>query len=389
MNNEIKLFIAGDYHGGYQLNNKLIEAIDSFKNPVEVLGDVRLLIQQSDFSIVNLEYPVTFHSKQIVKYGPAAKSNPKCLKALSDFMGVTLATNHSADFGNMGIEDTLRYCKNEGLHTVGVGLNAEEASQPLRIHIKDKTISILNFAETQFNAADNFRGGANPLDVIDNIKSIRSEREQSDFVLVIIHGGPDLCPYPSPDLIKKTRFYAEEGASAIFLHHSRVVSPFEVYKNVPIFYGLGNFIHFTKKPDLREQMGLTVSLVLSDEGVDFEIIPVEFDMLAGRLNILRGDRKKVLLEELEEMNMALSNLDVLKKLWGNHIRINSEVRYLVLLTGLPNYIFKIFRKLNALPLLEKILLIRKYRFLPILNIIRNESHNENVKYLLDEIFKED
>lgn len=44
MNTEIKLFIAGDYHGGYQLNNKLIEAIDSFKNPVEVLGDVRLLI---------------------------------------------------------------------------------------------------------------------------------------------------------------------------------------------------------------------------------------------------------------------------------------------------------------------------------------------------------
>jgi poly-gamma-glutamate synthesis protein (capsule biosynthesis protein) len=348
---------------------------------------VRSIVQQSDFSIINLEYPVTFHSKKIVKYGPAAKSNPKCLKALSDFDAVTLGTNHSADFGNKGIEDTLRYCKDEGLQTVGVGMNAIDALQPLRINIREKRISILNFAETQFNTADSLRGGANPFDIISNVKSIREEREESDFVLVMIHGGPDLCQYPSPDLVKRARFYAEEGASAIILHHSRVVSPFEVYKNVPIFYGLGNFIHFTKEPDLKEQIGLTIQLELKDSGIDFTLFPVQLDMATCKLSLITGNKKQALLSEIEDLNLRLLNLDELKVYWGNHIRQHSELRYLVLLSGIPNTVFKVFRKLNALTFLKKILLVRKNRFLPILNFLQNESHNESAKYILNEIFK--
>lgn len=385
----IKIFIAGDYHGGYQSNNMLIEAMDSFDHPSDMLGEVSDLISDADYSIVNLEYPITTYSQSIAKYGPAAKSNPRCLEVIMGFNAVTLATNHAADFGDQGIIDTLKYCEKVGLAKVGLGLDPNSAAEPLRIGLKGKKISILNFAETQFNAVSDSNGGANPLDVIDNVKAIHSEKNQSDFVIVLIHGGPDLCPYPSPDLVRKMRFYAEEGASAILLHHSRVISPFEVYKNVPIFYGLGNFIHFTKKPDIKEQIGLTVQLHLDKNKVGFSLFPVKLDMTAGKLCLLSGDEKEEITLELNKLNKILEDPDELKTFWAQHIRDNSELRYLVLISGLPNIVFKAFRKMNALPLLKKILLLRKSRFLPVLNIIRNESHNESIKYLLNETFKKD
>jgi len=52
-------------------------------------------------------------------------------------------------------------------------------------------------------------------------------------------------------MVKQYRFYAENGADAIVGHHTHCIGGYEIYKDVPIIYSLGNFL-FTL-PSKREE----------------------------------------------------------------------------------------------------------------------------------------
>ena len=130
----------------------------------------------------------------------------------------------------------------QAFSTVGAGDNLQQASKPLYIKIKNKTIAILNFAEQEFSVAGKNTAGANPLNIIDNYHSIQDAKQQADILLVIVHGGHEGYPLPSPRMVQTYRFFAEIGASVVVGHHTHCASGFEVYHGVPIFYSLGNFI---------------------------------------------------------------------------------------------------------------------------------------------------
>src|ERR1019366_5476626 len=70
---------------------------------------------------------------------------------------------------------------------------------------------------------------------------ILEARKVGDRVLVVLHGGNEYFPLPRPGLRKELRFLAENGADAIVMHHSHVPAAYEIWKKIPIFYGLGNF----------------------------------------------------------------------------------------------------------------------------------------------------
>ena len=106
-------------------------------------------------------------------------------------------------------------------------------------------IFIFNFCENEWSIAESDNPGANPMDIIDNANQIKYARELADYVIVIVHGGHEYYNLPSPRMQKQYRFYADQGADIVVGHHTHCISGNEVYKGVPIYYSLGNFI-FTK-----------------------------------------------------------------------------------------------------------------------------------------------
>ncbi|MFW5804750.1 MAG: CapA family protein, partial [bacterium] len=117
--------------------------------------ELKEVLRDKDYSIVNLETPLTNGNQPIEKLGNNFKRNPQTIKHIKDgfFDAVTLSNNHIRDYDDEGVLDTLKTCNDQNIQTVGAGKNINDAAKPLRLNIKGKKISILNYSEKEFNIA--------------------------------------------------------------------------------------------------------------------------------------------------------------------------------------------------------------------------------------------
>lgn len=143
------------------------------------------VLQDKDFSIVNLETPLTLGKNKIEKTGNNFKRSPSAIRHVTEgyFDAVALSNNHIRDYGDEGVNDTLNTCAQNGILTVGAGRNAEEAAKPLRLNLKGNKFCILNYSEREFNTATETRAGANSFDLIDVFYQIKSEKEKTIMLL--------------------------------------------------------------------------------------------------------------------------------------------------------------------------------------------------------------
>lgn len=235
----MKILIAGDFCPQYRVA-KLFE----IKEYSSVLGEIRPIVEDADYSIVNLECPVVKGSeKPIVKCGPNLYCSKNGMEAVkwAGFGCVTLANNHFYDYGEEGIKNTMLACRDFSIDIVGGGPNIEKASAILYKRIGNKTLAIINCCEHEFSIATETKGGSNPLNPIQQYYAITEARKLADNVLVVVHGGHEMFQLPSLRMQETYRFFIDCGADAVVNHHQHCFSGYEIYNGKPIFYGLGNF----------------------------------------------------------------------------------------------------------------------------------------------------
>jgi poly-gamma-glutamate synthesis protein (capsule biosynthesis protein) len=192
---ELKILIAGDFcpigRTGKLLKN---EDYDTLFNGFDKI------IESVDYSVVNLECPVTKSNDKIDKTGPCIKTEEyNALKALkfTGFDLLTLANNHIQDYSGEGVIDTIKYAKQKGFDIVGAGLNIKEASKPLIKEIRGIRIGFVNIAENEFCAAESNLPGANTFDFIENTNTIKKLRSEVDKIILIYHGGREHYQLPT------------------------------------------------------------------------------------------------------------------------------------------------------------------------------------------------
>lgn len=266
----MRILIAGDFCP--QLR---VEELFKKDDYAAVLSSVRDLTKVMDYSIVNLECPVIKgNEKPLDKVGPHLHCSEKGISAVkwAGFNCVTLANNHFYDFGDDGVRHTLECCRNYGIETVGGGMVLEEADRILYKQFSDYSLAIINCCEHEFSIATEASGGSNPLNPIHQFYSIKVAKERADYVLIIVHGGNENYQLPSPRMKEVYRFFIDSGADAVINHHQHCFSGFEVYKNKPIFYGLGNFCFDNNKSGSPWNEGYMVELDF-DKCTTFRIVP--------------------------------------------------------------------------------------------------------------------
>lgn len=232
------------------------------------IGDLGDLVKQADLNILNLECPLTDREGKHLKSGPHLKASPGfgSLIKKAGFQAVTLANNHILDYGPEGLLDTIAALESNEVWYLGAGSRENESTKSLVICQGGHRIGLVNFTHTEFSTAKKTDIGAYGYDLHDNYQVIMSLMEKCDHTFAIVHAGVEMYPYPTPGLQKLCRLLALFGVSGVICHHSHVVSGYEVYKGVPIFYSLGNFM-FDKpgKPETWRQ-GLMVQFHLDDTG---------------------------------------------------------------------------------------------------------------------------
>ena len=170
----INILIAGDFAPYLSVKDAYMAGKCDFYDP-RILGE----LHNKDLSLVNLELPLTQADAPIPKVGPHFKASPELIKLVKQagFDIACLANNYIYDQGIQGLKDTLHVCKQNGIATVGAGLNLEQAKQTLYRKVKGRTVAIVNFAENEFCNASLKRGGANPMDLIDNVHQIQDAKK--------------------------------------------------------------------------------------------------------------------------------------------------------------------------------------------------------------------
>ena len=368
----MKILVAGDFCPQKRVANTFDN--NDFQS---VLGEVKPLIEEADYAIVNFECPITKGNETpISKYGPNLRCSEKGLDAIrwTGFDCVTLANNHFYDFGEEGVKNTLETCRSLHIDTVGGGLNIKEASQILYKQVDGHTLAIINCCEHEFSIATDDTAGSNPLHPIQQYYSIQEAKTQADYILLIVHGGHELWQLPSPRMVETYRFFIDAGADAVVNHHQHCYSGYEFYKGKPIIYGLGNFcFDVPNNRNSKWNEGFLLKLFF-DTNIGFELFPYSQCSEKAEVKLLPRDAFSI---KLNELNTAISNPKILKteteKYYASCIEQSSN-----LLEPIQNRYYLIAKHRGWLPSL-----ISELRRLKAADLICCEAHRDKLTYFFN------
>ncbi|MDI6716402.1 MAG: CapA family protein [Actinomycetota bacterium] len=279
--------------------------------------NIRNLFRSDDLTFGNLECCLSYRGspapgKQFTFRG-APESAHLLKEAGFDIMSV--ANNHSKDFGSSAFLDTLMYLRLAGVHSSGGGINITEAIKPAIINTKERKVAFIAFSDIipyDF-AATSSRCGLAPLwDTKLVLDSVKKARDQADIVVVSLHWGQERATYPSSDQTKLAHQIIDSGADIILGHHPHVIQGIEIYKGKLIAYSLGNFMFSPGNFDGRKTVILTTKI---DKGKINEIVIYPVFISDIRPHIMGGKEAAAWLTEISKRSsrfktsFKLENLD--------------------------------------------------------------------------------
>lgn len=207
---------------------------------------VRSVLKQAQIVFGNLEGPLTdggepMQDKKYVFQSPPDQVAPALARA--GFNVVSLANNHSMDYGFQGLEDTRAALEKNGIQPVGAGKNLAQARAPVYMKAGGATVAFLAYSLTfpeEFWAAPDKPGTAFGHE--DTVRAdVAAARKKADAVIVSFHWGQEGKTELRDYQVQLAHAAIEAGAAAVLGHHPHVLQAVEHYKDGVILYSLGNF----------------------------------------------------------------------------------------------------------------------------------------------------
>lgn len=206
----------------------------------------RNILRRSDIVFGNLEGPLATWGPVDAGKTYSFKSKPRETAAALKYGGfdiVSLANNHTLDYGAEGMMQTMFAIGAEGILHVGGGLNENGARQYRIIEKNGVKVAFLAYSLTlpeTFWATPETPGtayGKHEHVVAD----VQAAKKEADVVLVSMHWGRESTTELRPYQESIGRAAIDAGASIIIGHHPHILQAVERYKDGIIFYSLGNF----------------------------------------------------------------------------------------------------------------------------------------------------
>jgi poly-gamma-glutamate synthesis protein (capsule biosynthesis protein) len=194
----------------------------------------------------NVEGPLTNRGtpeqdKTFVFRSPPAKVGA-ALKA-AGFNVVSLANNHTLDYGADGLVQTIEILDEANILHAGAGADLRAARRPALMEVNGVKVATLAYSMT---LPENFFAGPNKAGTafghLEHVRAdIQAAREGADIVLVSFHWGQEGKTALRDYQMRLGRAAIDAGASAVIGHHPHILQGIERYKEGIILYSLGNF----------------------------------------------------------------------------------------------------------------------------------------------------
>lgn len=313
----ITLALVGDVMLGRGVN----EALRTLR-PEHLWGDVLPLLNSVDLRIINLECAVTEH-KQPWTHTPKVfhfRADPSVVEVLrvANVDGCSLANNHTLDFEEQGLLDTLQHLEAAGISYAGAGRNREEAAQPALLeartdHIRNR-VALLAFTDNEPPfAAGTDRPGTNYLPVsleptvLARVEAVVTTAREAgaDIVVFSNHWGPNMVQRP-PDLFRRfARAVLDRGADIYYGHSAHIFQGVEIYNSKPILYDTGDFIDdYAIDPKLRNDWSFLFRISLKEAKLRrLELFPVTLHY--AQVESASGAEREAIFDRMERLSREM------------------------------------------------------------------------------------
>jgi poly-gamma-glutamate capsule biosynthesis protein CapA/YwtB (metallophosphatase superfamily) len=271
---EVTLAFPGDVHFEGRVDRLLAD-------PTTAFGPAAAQLATADLAMVNLETPITdggIPEPKPYLFRARKAAVPALVGAGIDV--VTLANNHTLDYGRQGLADTIAVAHQGGLVTVGAGANADEAFRPVRVTVRGVRIAILAFSQVdelaqQWAARPDRAGIAMAFDTARVRAAVRQARVGSDLVIVLAHWGTEGDSCPDPRQRNFANMMVTAGADIVIGAHVHVLQGAGRAGGAYIAYGLGNFLWYSSGlyPPYSSRGGILRLVVRGHEVVRSDFLP--------------------------------------------------------------------------------------------------------------------
>ncbi len=246
----------GDYYMRRLKNGEYFDRLN--RDPISFFSGVYPLVNNCDHLIVNLETVLADNpggSPQGKKY--CNWDHPqRTLEALKKIgvTAVSLANNHSVDFGPGVLMSTLEMLDNSGIKVFGAGKNSEEASKPLKIELKGNRVGLDIYLIACMQASERYRKygffagdnspGVNALDtdrIKNQVASLRQENPAAVIIILPHWQGQDYRWLPTR-IRQISRDLQSSGANCVVAHGTHMAEAIEATEKGIIAHSIGNFV---------------------------------------------------------------------------------------------------------------------------------------------------
>ena len=261
------------------------------------------LTQASDVTFANLESPEIKNCPATNK-GMIFCGDYRNIEGLK-FAGIdviSLANNHAGNYGEEGVKETIDHLKNAGIETTGTALS--------NLVIKD--IRGIRFAFLGFNDISKNQPGISDVDEEKIKNDIREAEKQAKIVIVSFHWGVEYRDQPDERQKYLGHLAVDAGADLVIGNHPHWIQPVEIYKDKLIIYAHGNFV-FDQEWSIKTKLGVVGKYTFYDNQlIDVEFFPLQIENY-GQPNLLTGDKKQIILDEMSKESIILSLTTEVKK----------------------------------------------------------------------------
>ncbi len=290
--------------------------------PESVWGTTLPLLRSADAVIANLECAITrvetpttitrkaFHFRaDRVAIDVLRAGNVRC---------VSLANNHTLDFGEEGLFDTLDALDDADIAHAGAGRTLGHAASPAIVHLTDSTFGVVGLTDNEPAFAATTRAAGTHFVEIENAPppgiglvqlASHCRERKADLAILSLHWGPNMVTAPPAPFRDFAHAAIDAGFDIVHGHSAHLFQGVEIYRGQPIFYDTGDFIDDYRVDErLRNDWSFVflVDVISHSRIARVRMVPVRLNF--ARVDLATGDEATSICHRMIDRCAALGTV---------------------------------------------------------------------------------
>jgi poly-gamma-glutamate capsule biosynthesis protein CapA/YwtB (metallophosphatase superfamily) len=277
------LIFGGDVMLGRSCAAKIQNGADPFEG-------ISPLVRNASFAAANLECTISNLGATTNRYAFRAPVRSAQLLRHAGFQAMSLANNHSLDFGPVALRDSAARLFREQIEPVGVKMATRTACDPSFFSLSDgKRIALLAVNDVDARPSSQIAMASVRAKLGTGIKKAHSH---ANLVICLVHWGIENRDQITDDQRDVARWLIDHGIDLVVGSHPHCVQSIDFYHGCPIAYSLGNLV-FDGAPTVRSwNRGALLDVGLNEDAKisSVSLVPVVLEDGFPRLDAIESNR---------------------------------------------------------------------------------------------------